>query len=147
MTDTKEATTGTAAPPDDVIEMDEICLRQSSSLWLWIAISRKVRQVIGFVVGNHSDAMLPALWSDVPTDYRDKPVNTDGWSAYARFFPTHQHQIVAKGPLRFKRTFGETDSARFLKEHRSGFTQPLCPLGAGLWLSGDRNHPVHTWSV
>nr|WP_309698088.1 hypothetical protein [Armatimonas sp.] len=35
--------------------------------------------------------MLPILWGDVPGDYRDKPVYTDKWGAYERFFPSWQH--------------------------------------------------------
>jgi len=118
-----------AAPPDDVIEMDEICLRQSSSLWLWIALSRKVHQVLGFVVGNRSDAMLPVLWTDVPQDYRDKPVATDGWSAYARFFPAHQHQVVEKGSGLTSQVEGHHTKWR---QRQSGLVRRSCGVYPGI---------------
>jgi hypothetical protein len=60
-----------AAPADDVIEMKEICLRES--LPLWIAVSRLVGQVLGFALGDRTDEMLALCWSDVPADYQDKP--------------------------------------------------------------------------
>ncbi len=69
------------APPDDVIEIDEACIRVTPALWLWVAVSRLVGQVLSFVIGNRTDAMLALCWSDVPQDYRDKPVCTDHWGA------------------------------------------------------------------
>jgi IS1 family transposase len=66
-------------------------------LWVWVAVSRLTRQVLGFVLGDHTDPMLGLAWSDVPPDYHDKPVYTDHWGAYARFFPAAQHQACDKG--------------------------------------------------
>jgi IS1 family transposase len=76
------------APEEDVIEMDEICVRLSPSLGLglWRAVSRLVGQVLGFALGDRTDAMLTLCWSDVPEDYQDKPVRSDHWGAYTRFF-------------------------------------------------------------
>jgi IS1 family transposase len=62
-----------------------------------MAVSRLTRQVLGFVLGDHTDPMLALAWSDVPQDYRDKPVFSDHWGAYARFFPASQHQACGKG--------------------------------------------------
>ena len=85
------------APEDDAIEIDELCIRVSPSLWLWTAVSRQVRQVVGFVIGDRTDPMLRLVWSDVPEDYRDKPVYSDYLGAYARFFPEGQHHPCDKG--------------------------------------------------
>ena len=71
--------------------MDELCIRVTPSLWLWTAVSRLVGQVVGFVIGDRSDAMLKLAWSDVPQDYRHKPVYTDRLSAYGRSFAREQH--------------------------------------------------------
>jgi hypothetical protein len=68
------------------------------SPWLWAAVSRQVGQVLGFVIGNRTDAMLALCWSDVPQDHRDKPVCTDHWGAYGRFFAGSQrHEAFDKG--------------------------------------------------
>lgn len=40
------------APEGDTIEIDEICVRASPSLWMWIAVSRIVDQVLGFALGD-----------------------------------------------------------------------------------------------
>lgn len=85
------------APPDDVIEADELCLRKTPALWVWLLISRLTRQVLGFALGDHSDGLLEAAWRGVPTDYRDQPVCTDHWDAYARFFADTQHTACDKG--------------------------------------------------
>src|SRR5689334_10986375 len=77
--------------------MDALCVRQTPSLWLWIAVSRQVGQVLGFVLGERTDEMLALAWSDVPQDYREKPVHTDYWGAYARFFAAPQHVPCEKG--------------------------------------------------
>jgi hypothetical protein len=78
---------------DDVIEFDEICVRKSPAYWLWIGVSRLVGQVLGFALGERTHEMLKLAWSDVPAGYRDKPVKTDHWSAYASFFPAAQQGV------------------------------------------------------
>jgi IS1 family transposase len=85
------------APAEDAIELDELCVRFSPALWLWVAVSRQVGQVLGFGVGDRSDTMLEQTWAAVPLDYRDKPVYTDHWSAYARFFAEGKHHACDKG--------------------------------------------------
>ena len=44
--------------------------------------------------------MIPILWADIPANYRGKPVYTDEWGAYARFFPKSQH--LGDGSQSFK---------------------------------------------
>jgi IS1 family transposase len=85
------------APADDAIELDELCLRQTPALWMWLVVSRLTRQVLGFALGDHTDGLLEAAWSVVPDAYRDKPVCTDQWGAYARFFSEAQHTACDKG--------------------------------------------------
>ena len=116
-----------AAPPDDVIEIDEICVRLTPSLWLWIAISRKTGQVLGFAIGQRDAATLALCWSDVPPDYRDKPVKTDGYATYAGFFESRgragQHTACAKGS-------GKTSKAEGLntkwRQRQSGLARRAC---------------------
>lgn len=111
------------APEEDVIEFDEICVRVSPSLWLWTAISRQVGQLLGFAFEDRSDAALELAWSDVPEDYRDKPVATDFLGAYARFFPASQHRPCDKGS-------GETSKVESLnckwRQRQSGLVRRSC---------------------
>jgi IS1 family transposase len=85
------------APEQDTIEFDELCIRLTPSLWLWVGVSRLVKHVLGFAIGGREDAMLSLAWSDIPEDYLDKPVATDYWGAYSRFFTTEQHFPCEKG--------------------------------------------------
>ncbi len=80
-----------------MIEMDELCVRLTPSLWLWVAASREVGQVLGFAFGRGDRHTLALCWSDVPTDYKDKPVVTDGYKVYTGFFAPDQHRAIDKG--------------------------------------------------
>jgi IS1 family transposase len=88
-----------------------------------MAVSRLTRQVLGFVLGDHTDPMLELAWSDVPLDYRDKPVYTDHWGAYQRFFPGSQHHSCDKGS-------GLTSIVEGLntkwRQRQSGFVRRSC---------------------
>jgi IS1 family transposase len=77
--------------------MDELCVRKSPCLWLWVAVSRKWSQVLGFALGHRDRAPLELCWSDVPQDYRRKLVVTDHFEMYRRFFPKEQHRAAGKG--------------------------------------------------
>ena len=88
------------APAHDVIEMDELCVRLTPSLWLWTAVSREVGQVLGFAFGQRDRAPLALCWSDVGADYQEKPVVTDGYAVYKGFFSSlrsDQHRAIDKG--------------------------------------------------
>ena len=114
------------APQDDVIEMDELCVRLTPSLWLWVAASRKVRQVLGFAFGQRDRATLALCWSDVPADYQHKPVVTDGLPTYQGFFGPGQHRAIDKGAGEV----GETSVVESLntrwRQRRSGLARRSC---------------------
>jgi IS1 family transposase len=116
------------APEEDAIEIDEICIRLSPSFWVWIAVSRLVGQVLGFVFGDRTDAMLPILWGDVPTDYRDKPVYTDELGAYGRFFPKSQHRPSKKGSGETNHSEGWNTKWR---QRQSGLVRESCGVHVG----------------
>ena len=52
-------------------------------LYLWLAISRLTRQVIGFYIGDRSVQSLQRLWFSLPVAYRRKLVYSDFYEAYA----------------------------------------------------------------
>ncbi len=103
--------------------MDELCVRQSPSLWLWVAVSRQVGQVLGFAFGKRDRETLALCWQDVPKDYRDKPVVTDGLETYRSFFSAEQHRAVEKGS-------GETSIVESLntkwRQRQSGLVRRSC---------------------
>jgi hypothetical protein len=101
-----------------------------------------VGQVLGFALGERTDAMLALCWSDVPEDYRDKPVRTDHWGAYARFFasfPAGQHKACDKGS-------GETSRAEAWKRRGT----PRGASGSRAWCADPAASvsasPTTSWS-
>jgi len=117
------------APADDVIEIDEVCIRVTPALWLWVAVSRQVGQVLGFVIGNRTDAMLALCWSDVPQDYRNKPICTDHWGAYGRFFSSNQHTACDKGSGKTSHSEGWNTKWR---QRQSGLVRRSCGVYVGI---------------
>ena len=84
----------------DAVEIDELvvrCYRKRRYRYLWVAVSRLTRQVLGFLIGNRSQKSLWQLWFSLPADYRRKLVYTDYYEAYAAFFRPWQHRPCDKG--------------------------------------------------
>ena len=109
--------------------MDELCVRVTPSLWLWIAASRKVGQVLGFAFGQRNRDTLALCWSDVPADYKDKPVVTDGYSVYPGFFAPDQHRAIDKSN-KGSGAMGETSIVESLntkwRQRQSGLVRRSC---------------------
>jgi IS1 family transposase len=47
---------------------------------LWLAVSRLMRQVLGFCLGDRGPTSLHALWQHVPRAYRRELIDTDASS-------------------------------------------------------------------
>ena len=86
--------------PGDALELDELVIRfgcKRRYRYLWLAISRLTRQVIGFYIGDRSTKSLQCLWFALPADYRRKLVYSDFYEAYAKWFAPWQHRPCDKG--------------------------------------------------
>ncbi len=109
--------------------MDELCVRLSPSLWLWRAAWRKVGQVLGFAFGRRDRATLALCWSDVPADYKHKPVVTN-YAAYTGFFAPDQHRAIDKGAGEIGKTSGQTSIVESLntkwRQRPCGLTRRSC---------------------
>jgi len=84
----------------DAVEIDELVIRfrfKRRYRYLWLAISRKTRQVIGFHIGDRSTQSLVRLWFSLPAPYRRKLVYSDFYEAYAQWFAPWQHRPSDKG--------------------------------------------------
>ena len=80
--------------------MDELLIRfqrRRQYRYLWLAISRRTRQVIGFWIGDRSFQSLWNFWFSLPASYRRKLVYTDFYEAYATLFRPWQHRPCDKG--------------------------------------------------
>jgi IS1 family transposase/transposase-like protein len=87
------------AQPDDILEIDEVwsfvrCKAQQR--WLWTVMCRRTRQIIAYVIGDHSDETCQRLWQRLPADYRRCHSYSDFWGAYQRVLPSATHQCVGK---------------------------------------------------
>jgi len=87
------------AQAEDELELDEVwsfVLKKSEKRWLWIALCRRTRQVVAFVIGDRSEETCRKLWQAIPEIYRACHTYSDFWEAYAKVFPEETHRCVAK---------------------------------------------------
>ena len=87
------------AQPDDVLELDEVwsfvrCL--ANKRWLWTALCRRTRQIVAFVIGDHSARTCAKLWVKIPETYKRCHTFSDFWDAYAKVFSQETHRSVGK---------------------------------------------------
>lgn len=87
------------ARPDDVLELDEAWSfvgKRQENRWLWTALCRRTRQIVAFVISDHSEKTCRRLWLRIPEAYRDCHSYSDFWKAYQAVFPAETHQAVGK---------------------------------------------------
>jgi insertion element IS1 protein InsB len=81
------------------LELDEMwsfVLKKVNKCWLWIAICRRTRQVVAFVLGDRSESSCRLLWERIPMAYKTCRTFSDFWSAYSKVFPKETHSSVGK---------------------------------------------------
>ena len=84
---------------DDVLELDEAWSfvgKRQEKRWLWTALCRRTRQIVAFVIGDHSEKTCHRLWQRIPETYRNCHSYSDFWKAYQAVFPAQSHQSVGK---------------------------------------------------
>lgn len=87
------------ARADDVLALDEMWSfvgHKGRKRWLWVALCRRTRQVVAYVIGDRSSRTCRKLWQRIPAQYRACPSYSDFWHAYEQLLSTGQHQIVGK---------------------------------------------------
>ena len=84
----------------DSLELDELVIRfrwKRRYRYLWLAVSRLTRQVLGYVLGDRSRRSGRRLWQQIPPAYRRKLVYTDEDHVYADVLRPWQHRPSPKG--------------------------------------------------
>ena len=71
-------------------------LKKTKQAWIWIALCRKIRQVVAYAIGDRSEATCRKLWRAIPKEYRLGTCYSDFWAAYAAVIPEAQHEAVGK---------------------------------------------------
>lgn len=65
--------------------------------WVWLALDRDTREIVGVAVGARTKALARKLWEALPPIYRQcAVVYTDFWEAYAAILPSKRHRAVGK---------------------------------------------------
>ncbi len=79
------------------LESDELwsfVLKKAHKKWIWIAHSRRTRQVVAYAIGDRSQATCEKLWEAIPEAFRRAHCYSDFWKAYAAVIPAEQHTAV-----------------------------------------------------
>ncbi|PQV64301.1 Transposase, IS1 family [Abditibacterium utsteinense] len=87
------------AQSDDVLELDELWSfvgSKKQTIWLWVALCRRTRQVVAWHFGDRSAATCGALWNKMPSAYKRAFCYSDLWEAYRKVLPQEQHQACGK---------------------------------------------------
>jgi len=83
-----------------ILECDELWSFVASKRcqkWIWLAINRETREIVGMAIGPRTKATARKLWASLPAVYRQCAVcYTDFWDAYAAILPSKRHRASGK---------------------------------------------------
>ena len=83
-----------------ILECDELWSFVNSKQekqWVWLALGRDTREIVGVHIGDRSRHGAQALWDSIPEDYQKNAISfTDFWEAYKLVFPKARHLSVGK---------------------------------------------------
>ncbi len=69
---------------------------KACQLWLWVALCRRTRQIVGWTLGDRSLQSANDLRAALPKGYRGRATRSDYWDAYAAAFPAKTHRCRGK---------------------------------------------------
>jgi insertion element IS1 protein InsB len=82
------------------IECDEMWSfvgSKNNQFYIWLAIDRDTREIVGCFVGDRTRKSAQKLWESLPGVYRQCAVAyTDFWQAYEQVIPGKRHRAVGK---------------------------------------------------
>ena len=81
------------------LELDELwsfVLKKVNQNWVWLALCRRTRQIVAFVIGDRDEITCRKLWRAIPRMYRRGTCYTDFWKAYQAVIPPKQHRPLGK---------------------------------------------------
>ena len=78
-------------------EMWSFVGKRDNKQWVWLALDRNTREIVGVHVGDRSADSAQSLWDSLPTLYQQHAISyTDFWEAYQTVFPKARHHAVGK---------------------------------------------------
>ncbi len=69
---------------------------KANTLWLWVALCRRTRQIVAWMLGKRSLQSACELRADLPPGYQRCATRSDYWDAYATVFPQRTHRCCGK---------------------------------------------------
>ena len=67
--------------------------------WIWVAMHRQSRMVVGLFIGDRGTSGAEGLWNSIPQAMRENAIyHTDDWDAYKKVFDKADHR-----PSKFKK--------------------------------------------
>jgi IS1 family transposase/transposase-like protein len=83
-----------------VIECDEMwsfVASKKNDVYIWLAIDRDTREIVGCFLGNRTRKSARQLWESLPLVYRQCAIaHTDFWQSYKKVIPSHRHHASGK---------------------------------------------------
>lgn len=83
-----------------ILELDELWSyvgSKAKKVWIWLALERQTRRIVGLAMGDRSDDTCRAMWLSLPPDYRKRAVlYSDFWASYANVLPSKRLRQVGK---------------------------------------------------
>lgn len=83
-----------------VLECDELWSfvgNKENKQWVWLALDRDTREIVGAYVGRRDAEAAKALWASLPRVYQENAISyTDFWEAYNAAIPPDRHHAVGK---------------------------------------------------
>lgn len=78
-------------------EMWSFVKSKSNKQWIWLAIDRDSREIVGVYIGSRDRIGAEGLWKSLPAVYRQCAVcYTEYWAAYDKILPSKRHHSVGK---------------------------------------------------
>ena len=82
------------------IECDEMwsfVQSKNRTAYIWLAIDRDTREIVGCFIGDRTRNSARKLWASLPSVYRQCAVAyTDFWQSYEQVIPASRHRAVGK---------------------------------------------------
>jgi insertion element IS1 protein InsB len=83
----------------DALELDELwsfVQKKTQQCWVWIALCRRIRQIVAYTIADRSKEGALSLREHVPENYRRRATRSDLWLAYEAAFPQRTHRFCRK---------------------------------------------------
>lgn len=121
-----------------MIECDELSsfvARKSNRQWVWLAMDRDTREIVGCFVGARDESGAQGRWDSLPACYLDAECHTDLLWAYQAVVFGNRHHRHGKGTQHSERFNGTLRQrvSRLVRKTLS-FSKKLDNHIAAIWL-------------